>query len=203
MPLRRKLMHFFSVFFNATLFNMFKKRWIAINLIDIYSPRAKIAGRETRIFCRPLVCSQIQAHVSTGLRFNAWLDLRHQGLNETTHLFVCKRAIRRYSRLRLGMSSPSSPAISSSSSSESDAESSFDEQVAESWGVVPYDDSLEPLATSEGAACAWDVEMINVRQRVENLARKCNTERDYRQQNFSHPATALLRNRCRCFLPNG
>ena len=25
-PLRRKLMHFFSVFFNATLFNMFKKR---------------------------------------------------------------------------------------------------------------------------------------------------------------------------------
>ena len=44
--------------------------------------------------------------------------------------------------------------------------------------------------------------MINMRQRVENLARKSNTERGYGQQNFSHPATAPLRNRCRCFLPN-
>ena len=75
------------------------------------------------------------------------------------------------------MSSPSSPAISSSSSSESDAESSLDEQVAESWGVVTYDDSLEPLATSEEAA-AYEASMAREAEEEEQLRARFDREVD-------------------------
>ena len=75
------------------------------------------------------------------------------------------------------MSSPSSPAISSSRSSESDPESSFDEQVAESWGVVPYNDSLQSLATSEEAA-EYEASMTREAEEEEQLRARFEREVD-------------------------
>ena len=46
----------------------------------------------------------------------------------------------------------SSSSDSSSSSSGSEAKESFYEEIVEFSGIVPYDEDLEPLATTEEAA---------------------------------------------------
>lgn len=46
----------------------------------------------------------------------------------------------------------SSSSDSCSSSSGSEAEESFNEEIVEFSGIVPYDEDLEPLATPEEAA---------------------------------------------------
>ena len=46
----------------------------------------------------------------------------------------------------------SSSADSSCNSSESEADESFNEDIVEFSGIVPYDEDLEPLATPEEAA---------------------------------------------------
>ena len=53
----------------------------------------------------------------------------------------------------------------------------MDEQVAESWGVVTYDDSLEPLATSEEAA-AYEASMAREAEEEEQLRARFDREVD-------------------------
>ena len=71
----------------------------------------------------------------------------------------------------------SSPPNSLSSSSESDGEESFDEEVVVLSEIVSYDDSLEPVATEEEAA-EYEARMAREAEEERQFAVRFNREAD-------------------------